>query len=247
MFKAYNDTTCIILLLIISTSIPFANSMLRSQKPICSLTIECPNKSQVCIRSECVHLAATSNDVWIFAYGAIATFLLVKVIITSDVISRFQNNFFWQISWLIGCYYLCWWCPGSRRFAHPATIKVTDGSRAACKGARKWLTSWRQHVIPKGKTVQVAEKSEQQLSVECCCWIATQLDVREKVSSKEATTSKFTRTTTMASAIASTCHEVKVLLTLKDLLPIIKTVKHDQSSASSKPRQGEKRSYRSLT
>ena len=155
MFKAYNDTTCIILLLIISTSIPFANSMLRSQKPICSLTIECPNKSQVCIRSECVHLAATSNDVWIFAYGAIATFLLVKVIITSDVISRFQNIFFWQISWLIGCYYLCWWCPGSRRFAHPATIKVTDGSRAACKGARKWLISWR---LPKAECLKITQK-----------------------------------------------------------------------------------------
>ena len=155
MFKAYNDTTCIILLLIISTSIPCANSMLRSQKPICSLTIECPNKSQVCIRSECVHLAATSNDVWIFAYGAIATFLLVKVIVTSDVISRFQNNFFWQISWLIGCYYLCCWCPGSRRFAHPATIKVTDGSRAACKGARKWLISWR---LPKAECLKITQK-----------------------------------------------------------------------------------------
>ena len=103
MFKAYNDTTCIILLLIISTSIPCANSVLRSQKPICSLTIECPNKSQVCIRSECVHLAATSNDVWIFAYGAIATFLLVKVIITSDVISRFQNIFLTDLmaDWLL--------------------------------------------------------------------------------------------------------------------------------------------------
>ena len=78
MFKAYNDTTCILLLIIATTSIPCANSVLRSQKPICSLTIECPNKSQVCIRSECVHLAA-SNDVWIFAYGAIATLLLVQL------------------------------------------------------------------------------------------------------------------------------------------------------------------------
>ena len=90
MFKAYCDTTCLILLLVP----PCSQSVQSSQKPICSLTIECPNKSQVCIRSECVQLA-TSNDVWMVAYGAIATILLVTFRDMAKCLKQTQKFSFW--------------------------------------------------------------------------------------------------------------------------------------------------------
>ena len=152
MFKAYCDT-CIIFLAIL----PYTNSV-RSQEPICSLTIECPNKSQVCIQGECLHLANASTDAWIFAYGAIAVTLLV-LIFDRHFCSKIV--FSGQVLWLGGCYYLCWWCPGSQRFAHPDS-KVT-WRRRQCYGKR--LSSWwqqRVRQVPKvGKTVQVVAKSEQ--------------------------------------------------------------------------------------
>ena len=80
MLKAYCDT------LIFLAILPYTQSV-RSQKPICSLTVECPNKSQVCIQGECLHLGNTSsNDVWIFAYGAIAVTLLVLIHVILRVI-----------------------------------------------------------------------------------------------------------------------------------------------------------------
>ena len=53
--------------------------MVESQKPICSLTLQCPANTQVCVQGECLDFEL-SNDIWIVATVALATLLMVSQI-----------------------------------------------------------------------------------------------------------------------------------------------------------------------